>query len=750
MPFRHFGLLVWVIGFAALAFAQQESAPASNAVIRTETRVVLVDAVVTDKKGNYIHDLAQKNFKVWEDNKPQEITSFSFEADANGGPNKNQRRYIVLFFDNSTLDFGQQGLARKAAVEFINANAGPNRVMSIVNYTGSLQITQNFTEDADKLRAAASGVKSSSVASNETASAGGPNITSAELAFGVNTGILALRSLVKSLGNVPGRKSLILLTGGFRLVPEIISDMTGLIDVCNKSNVAIYPIDVRGLVASIWRNPYPVPATYNGERPTFQLASFAVPSVAFFQHPGGGGGGGGGGVGGGASGGSHGGGTSTGTGSSGSGSKGGSTGTTGGSTGGSKTGGGGGGTPTNTNTGNLNQINNPLMNPRTIIPPFPTSATDNQQPLYMLASGTGGFVIVNTNDLAGGLEKIGQEQNQYYLIGYTPTESEEGSCHTLKVKVDVSGATVRARSGYCNVKPQDVLAGDPTEKDLEKLAGGSAAGSLHASMLVPFFYTSPTTVRADVAMEIPTEGIKFDKKKGKYHAAINILGITYRADNTIAAKFSDSVKLDFENKKEMEAFLERPSVHYEKEFEAAPGNYTLKVVFNSGQGFGKLEQPLDIDSGDAKHLRMSSLVFSRDFHRIAEADANLDAALVEDRTPLIANGMEFTPSGTSHFVRTQTIALFAQLYEGALLGPNPPKELGTAIQLRVLDAKTMQPKQDSGLMKTPTNASPGSALIPVVLKVPVDKLEAGSYILELDAQDGAGNKTKRTAPFEVQ
>jgi VWFA-related protein len=739
MRFRQLGSIFCLA--SVLVFAQEAPAP-GNAVIRTETRVVLVDAVVTDKKGNYVHDLTQKDFKVFEDNRPQTITSFSSESDASG-PNKNQRRYMVLFFDNSTLDFGQQAIARKAAVQFINANAGPNRVMSIVNYTGSLQITQNFTDDVDKLKAAASGIKGSAVASNETASAAGPSISAAEIAYGVNTGILALRSLVKNLANVPGRKSLILLTGGFRLVPEIMSDMEGLIDVCNKSNVAIYPIDVRGLVASNWGNPY-------SDRPVFRLASFSVPSVAFFQHPGGGGGGGGigGGGGGTSSGGGRGGSTGGGTSGSGSGSgRGGSTGSSGGTSGSGKGGGGG----SVANNGNLNQLNNnPLNNPRNIIPTFPTSATDNQQPLYMLASGTGGFVIVNTNDLAGGLEKIGQEQNEYYLIGYTPTESEEGSCHTLKVKVERSGDNVRARSGYCNVKPQDVLAGDPTEKDLEKLAAGAAPGTLKASMQVPFFYTSPNTVRADVAMEIPTEGIKFDKKKGKYHAVINILGITYRGvDNTVAAKFSDSVKLDFENKKEMEAFLERPSVHYEKEFDAAPGNYMLKVVFNSGQGFGKLERPLDIDSGDAKHLRVSSLVFSRDFHRIAEGDTALDAALIEDRTPLTANGMQFIPSGTNHFTRTETVALFAQIYEGGLMGPNPPKELATAVQMKVLDPKTMKEVQDSGLMRTPTSAAPGSALIPLALKVPVDKLAAGSYVLELSVQDIAGNKTKRTAPFEV-
>ncbi len=58
--------------------------------------------------------------------------------------------------------------------------------------------------------------------------------------------ILALRSLAKNLADVPGRKTLILLTSGFPVTDEQRYEVTATIDACNKSNVAIYPIDVRG------------------------------------------------------------------------------------------------------------------------------------------------------------------------------------------------------------------------------------------------------------------------------------------------------------------------------------------------------------------------------------------------------------------------------------------------------------------------------------------------------------------------
>ena len=56
---------VWFC-LASAAVAWPQTAPP---VIKSETRVVLVDAVVTGKKGEYIRDLTAKDFRVWEDNK---------------------------------------------------------------------------------------------------------------------------------------------------------------------------------------------------------------------------------------------------------------------------------------------------------------------------------------------------------------------------------------------------------------------------------------------------------------------------------------------------------------------------------------------------------------------------------------------------------------------------------------------------------------------------------------------------------
>src|SRR3984957_7613511 len=223
--------------------APQQAAPGPDAAqshaIKADTREVRVDVVVTDKKGNYITDLDKKEFKVYEDNKEQPINSFSFGANP-GGPARDQRHYLVLFFDTTTMDLSDQPRARAAASKFIEAHAGPDQVMSVMNFGGSLQVVQNFTTDSDRLMQA---VKGTTFAHIDTANAssgtdalqypGMANFANVESSFGTFTLLLSIRNLAKNLAAIPGRKSLILFTAGFELSNEAENELTATIDACN-------------------------------------------------------------------------------------------------------------------------------------------------------------------------------------------------------------------------------------------------------------------------------------------------------------------------------------------------------------------------------------------------------------------------------------------------------------------------------------------------------------------------------------
>src|SRR5579864_4190607 len=268
---KHFLLLVSLIGLSVTAaYSQQASSNAGADTIKVETRVVLVDAVVTDKKGNYIRDLAANNFKVWEDGKEQAVTSFARE-DASPDPAHPHRHYLVLFFDNSTMEFGDQAKAREAAAKFIDSNAAPDHLIAIVEFGGTLRVTQNFTPDPERLKKVVAGIRFSTVSPNgpspdlastalppsPASTLDTPGFGGLEADFGARSVFLALRNLAKGLGSAPGRKTLVLLSAGFRMTMELESELNATIDACNKANVAVYPVDVRGLVAA---PPTPMPS----------------------------------------------------------------------------------------------------------------------------------------------------------------------------------------------------------------------------------------------------------------------------------------------------------------------------------------------------------------------------------------------------------------------------------------------------------------------------------------------------------
>lgn len=240
---------VW-LGAAALfaqgaAQDQDKSKPPvdSGTVIKTETRLVVVDAVVTDKKDNYVKDLNKKDFKIYEDGKEQSITQFSFEADP-ASPLNGQKHYLVLFFDNSTMNLQDQQRARLAATQFIDKNAGPNRLMAVINYGGSLEVAQNFTDDTDRLREVVKGTKLPALSANPAN--GGARIPGLA-GYGARNMIYALQMLAKGMEEVPGRKILVLLTAGMPMNNDVRYSIEAAVAACNKANVAIYPIDVRGL-----------------------------------------------------------------------------------------------------------------------------------------------------------------------------------------------------------------------------------------------------------------------------------------------------------------------------------------------------------------------------------------------------------------------------------------------------------------------------------------------------------------------
>lgn len=79
------GMLMGVLAVSLSTYAQTSPSPQDGGVprvsepLRTNTRLVVVDVVVTDSKGQPVSDLKAEDFALLEAGKPQTISGFSYQ-----------------------------------------------------------------------------------------------------------------------------------------------------------------------------------------------------------------------------------------------------------------------------------------------------------------------------------------------------------------------------------------------------------------------------------------------------------------------------------------------------------------------------------------------------------------------------------------------------------------------------------------------------------------------------------------------
>jgi VWFA-related protein len=71
-----------------------------------------------------------------------------------------------------------------------------------------------------------------------------------------------------------------------------------------------------------------------------------------------------------------------------------------------------------------------------------------QSPLQMIAEKTGGVSVINSNNVGPQLDRIADDFNSFYSLGYTPAHQGDGRYHRITVKVKRKGVNVRFREGY--------------------------------------------------------------------------------------------------------------------------------------------------------------------------------------------------------------------------------------------------------------------------------------------------------------
>ena len=170
------------------------------------------------------------------------------------------RRLVAMLFDFSTMAIPEQIRVQKTAIDFIHKDLKPADLVCImIATTGPLEISQDFTDDRDALEAAVKkfhiGEGSDMVDSLGAGDTSDDNTFSADQSefdiFNVDKKLTTIETAAKMLSGFPEKKALMYFSSGItQSGMDNQAELLKLINSAKKANVAIYPIDARGMTAS--------------------------------------------------------------------------------------------------------------------------------------------------------------------------------------------------------------------------------------------------------------------------------------------------------------------------------------------------------------------------------------------------------------------------------------------------------------------------------------------------------------------
>ena len=276
----------------------------SEDVVKISTSLIQVDVTVTDWKGNVVTGLKREDFEIFENGERQDISNFAFVAGASTNnvaaarpdptipappvPARaaSVRRTFALVVDDLLLSFESAYHTRRALRTFVDKQMQDGDLVAIIRTAGGIGALQQFTTDKRQLHAAIERIKwnprgrggfgafapveptmgelakatgDTTVSDEDIQQEKNANRSSDEFRdsmFATGT-LAALRFIVRGMGELPGRKSVIMFSDGFSLLQvdpqgfnetgRVMSFLTQVIDEANRSSVVFYTIDARGL-----------------------------------------------------------------------------------------------------------------------------------------------------------------------------------------------------------------------------------------------------------------------------------------------------------------------------------------------------------------------------------------------------------------------------------------------------------------------------------------------------------------------
>ena len=290
---------------------------------------------------------------------------------------------------------------------------------------------------------------------------------------------------------------------------------------------------------------------------------------------------------------------------------------------------------------------------------------DPRTSLTLLAEGTGGFLVENSNDLANAFRRVEADRRFYYLLTYAPTNTAlDTAWRNVTVTVPNRRVTVRARTGYVANTGRGSVALLTSENAAAAALSRTPSPSEVPVRSAAFVFPGGNETR--VAILVATDGtaIQFNRDGERFRADFTIVARILDAQGAIVRTASQPYQLTGPIS-EAERARAGDILFYRQPILEA-GNYTLEVaVYDSlAAKAGVQRTTFTVPSPSAKGFLVSNLVLVRRAERAAAEER-------QPENPLFIDDVVVYPNLGEPLAASANLNLTCFLWLAGLAGASP-------------------------------------------------------------------------------
>jgi VWFA-related protein len=230
--------------------------------------------------------------------------------------------------------------------------------------------------------------------------------------------------------------------------------------------------------------------------------------------------------------------------------------------------------------------------------------------LRELADETGGRAYINTNDMGESLQKMLDANSVYYTLAYYPPKGGDPS-KFRKIVVRLKnhpGHSVSTQKGYVPPTPRaDERAATPRERLFEEMVSPLPVTDIGVTSSASFLETAADDAQATLRVHMDGGGLKYEERGGKSLLRCEVVALALDKDGKVADTVAETIDAALDAGQVEEA--RREGFLYTKRLKLKPGLYQLRVgVREPGSGLtGTSSSWVEVPDLSQGRLALSSL-----------------------------------------------------------------------------------------------------------------------------------------------